>query len=398
MPLSILHVVMTFHRNSSAGGPIQNVYAYSQGLMTRGHSVSVCCSDRLTLNSRVQIDDWDRGISSPTHWDGIEVSYVRSYHLGYGGYGTVIAPALCPYLMREISKYDVVHLHGAWNTFNVVGGVVASLKGVPFVVQLHNTYGIRLNRVILKRLFHLLVRRRWLDRAAAIIALTPSEKEEYLASRPKDRSKTYIVPAAMPSIERVPARGQFRQEWGIPRNAYLILYLGRLHKGKGLDYLLEAVSRLDGSRIALVIVGPDAGYEAQIRDRTQTLGLSDKVIFTGPIYGSRKYTAFRDADVFVLPSMFEQLPISALEAAIFRLPLVLSERCGMTDVVLETEAGIIVPYGETKALAEALESLCDDPLQRRRMGSNAREMVEEYCDPSQVIDTLEAVYQSALTV
>lgn len=340
---------------------------------------------------RVSIKEWNRGVSAPIFWDGIKVTYIRSFHPGYGGYGTIISRALWSYLYKEMPKYDLVHLHGAWNTFNLTAGVVARLRNVPYVVQLHNTFPIRFQRTIPKRVFHLLVRGPWLNGASAIIAFTPDEREEYLLSRAQDVNKTHIVPAIMPAVEWR-ERGRFRREWGVAGNECLILYLGRLHGGKGLEHLLEALSLLRGQKIRLAIVGPDAGYEARLRKEVQKHALMDQVLFTGPIFGEKKFFAYSDADVFVLPSMFEQLPVSALEAALCEVPLILSDRCGMTEMVTEAEAGIIVPYGSPQALAEAIGALCDDPQRRRQMGQNARAMVEKYCDPEKVIDALEAVY------
>ena len=105
MPLSILHILTSFHPQSAAGGPVYNVHAYSQGLLQRDHRVAVCCSDYLDLKRKVPINTWNHGVSKPIPWDGIEVTYFKSLHLGYGGYGAIASLPLIPYLHREIKNF-----------------------------------------------------------------------------------------------------------------------------------------------------------------------------------------------------------------------------------------------------------------------------------------------------
>lgn len=385
---------MTFHPTSSAGGPVYNVYAYSQGLLQRGYRVAVCCSDRLDVKKRVQIGTWQRGVSPPFFWNGIQVTYLKSFHPRYGGYGTIVSAALWPYLNRNVEKYDVIHIHGAWNTFNLMAGFAARQHRVPYVIQLHNTFPIRSRHIISKMVFHNFLRIPWLNHSSAIIALTPEEQEEYLQSRPQDRDKVFAVPCIKPNVP-VTKKGSFRHEWGISTEDYLVLYLGRLHKGKGIEHLIQSLRLLQRNRVRLAIVGPDAGYKANLDKLVQNLGLGDQILFIGPIYGDNKFSAYRDADLFALPSMFEQLPVSALEAALCEVPLLVSDQCGMTKMIMEAKAGIIVPYGSPQALARAIQILWRDPDKRSHIGRNAKEMVEAYCDPSSVINSLEQVYLKA---
>jgi glycosyltransferase involved in cell wall biosynthesis len=392
--MKVLHLVMSYHPNSLAGGPVYNVYAYSQGLLQKGHRVAVCCSDRLDVKKRVQIDTWERGVSPSVFWDGIQVTYVRSFHLIYGGYGTIVSTALWPYLKRNIEKYDLIHIHGAWNTFNLMAGLAARQHHVPYVIQLHNTFPIRSRHIISKKVFHNFLRIPWLNHASAIIALTVEEQEEYLQSRPQDKDKVFVVPCIKPNVP-VTKKGTFRHEWGISTEDYLVLYLGRLHEGKGIEHLIQSLRLLQRNTVRLAIVGPDAGYKANLVKLVQKLGLNDQILLTGPIYGDYKFSAYRDADLFALPSMFEQLPVSALEAALCEVPLLVSDRCGMTKMIMKAKAGIIVPYGSPQALARAIQILWHNPDKRCHMGRNAKEMVEKYCDPESVMTSLEHVYHKA---
>lgn len=364
--------------------------------MQRGHQVSVCCSDYLDLKRRVDVKTWDRGVSEPILWDGIQVVYAKSFHLGFGGFGAIVSFALWPYLNREAKKYDVIHIHGAWNALHVMAGIAAKLNGIPYVIQLHNTFPIRSHRIMLKKVFHQLIRTPLLNGAAAIMSFTSDEQEDYLRLRAHDRNKTYIVPSIVPKVE-LPERGLFRRKWNISKEDCLILFLGRLHEVKGIEHLILSLQHVRQNAAILVLVGPDAGHQTSLEETVQSLRLGERVLFTGPIYGDEKYSAYNDADIFVLPSKFEQLPVSALEAALCEVPLILSNRCGMTKMITEAEAGIVVPYGSPQDLSDAIEALCINPDRRRRMGQNAKTMVESYCNPGNVIDALEAVYKKSLS-
>jgi len=394
MIMRILHVVMTFHKNSAAGGSVYNVYAYCKSLIKRGHYVSVCCSDHLDLRKKVKVNRRRIEKNEYIYWEGIRVKYAKSFYLGYGGYGAIISPALAIYLNRAIRNYDVLHIHGIWNTFGIIAGMIGKLHNVPYIVQLHNTFLIRSSRIILKRVFHNLLRSPLLNNAAAILTFTEDEKNEYLRSRPQDDYKTYVIPGIIPTV-KIPQKGLFRHKWDIPPEDCLILFLGRLHKDKGIDHLIRSLRFLKLKGLKLAIVGPDAGFVHMLQEIVEDLGLQDHVLFTGPIYGEEKYEVLRDTDIFVLPSLFEQLPVSALEAALCKVTLIISNRCGMTKIVSEMNAGIIVPYGSPPALAKAIEVIRGDPECKKKMGENAKKMVEKHYGNERTIDSLENIYLEA---
>lgn len=392
--MRIMHVIMSFHPDSVFSGPKYDVYAYSKGLLQRGHHVTVCSSDRLDPQTRISGGGAMRHGFVLSSWDGIDVVFFGSLHPGYGGYGTVVSTSLITYLHREICGYDVVHIHGTRHFFGAVTALMARAHQVPYVIQPHNTLEARLRRIALKKVFDRLLRDSILRHASAIIALTPDEKEECLRLFNEDIDKVFVVPSLMPTVP-LSAKGGFRKEYGIAGDQFLILYLGRVYEGKGIEHVIQALSLLGIDSIRLAIVGPDRGYRAHLEAIVEDCGLNQQVLFTGPIYGDAKFAAYEDADIFVLPSMFDQLPVSVLEASVCMRPSIISDRCGMTKMVTETQAGLVVPYGSPQALAESIRALYENSELRRHLGENAKLMVQRYCSPSAVIDSLELVYRQA---
>jgi glycosyltransferase involved in cell wall biosynthesis len=148
---------------------------------------------------------------------------------------------------------------------------------------------------------------------------------------------------------------------------------------KRIDVLVRAmktvVARFPECRCVVVGSGP---LESQLRALTGELGLEHNVLFTGHRDDVRPYLA--SADIFVLPSEREGLPLSLLEAMAFGLPCVATQAGGNLEVVRDGLNGYVVPSGSIPALAGAIEGLFGDRKARARMSQNARRTVEEEFD------------------
>jgi glycosyltransferase involved in cell wall biosynthesis len=150
-----------------------------------------------------------------------------------------------------------------------------------------------------------------------------------------------------------------------------------LSKKKSPDLLLEAFALLskqaEGKSMRLVFAGPDeGGMKARLTEMTQQLGLISQVRFTGPIFGEAKWAAYRDADVFVLPSQNENFGNTAAESAGAGTPVVVTEQCGIAPL-LANVAGLVVPH-EAGALAAAIQSVICDPELHARLGAGCSEV------------------------
>jgi glycosyltransferase involved in cell wall biosynthesis len=154
------------------------------------------------------------------------------------------------------------------------------------------------------------------------------------------------------------------------------LFVGQFGRGKGTLDLLEALARVraNGHDVRLAIVGPaqQPRDEAETRARRASLGLVDAAELTGPLLGDALYARFREADVFVLPSYNEGLPVVLYEAGAFGLPAIATPVGAVTDLVRDGENGMIVPPGDVAALAAAITALATDAGARARLGAQLR--------------------------
>jgi glycosyltransferase involved in cell wall biosynthesis len=159
-----------------------------------------------------------------------------------------------------------------------------------------------------------------------------------------------------------------------------LLYVGRLVPVKGLRYLLGAVKLLQdrGIEVKLQLVGGGA-QKAELIAQAADLGVTERVTFTGRVpFGPDLLARYRQADIFILPSLSEGVPKTLLEAMASGLPVVATRVGGVPDVVCDNETGILVNPRAPDELAHAVERLIMDPKLRKTMIENAYVFVGEH--------------------
>ena len=164
------------------------------------------------------------------------------------------------------------------------------------------------------------------------------------------------------------------------RESIRLLYVGRLVPVKGLRYLLEALPLLWDRKIAakLWIVG-DGYHRSALEDTVSTLKLQDHVHFLGRIpFGPKLFEIYRQADLFVLPSLSEGIPKTLLEAMASGVPIVATRVGGIPDVIQHGKTGLLVKPRSPRSLAEAIEQIVRDKSLRKRIVRNAYAFVREH--------------------
>ncbi len=130
--------------------------------------------------------------------------------------------------------------------------------------------------------------------------------------------------------------------------------------------LIEAFAQACPEKGRLVIAGPEgeAKYGAHLKKCARASGVESRIIFTGPLYDEEKKAALDDTDIFALPSRYENFANVVAEAIAFRIPVIISDACGISSLVNGT-AGLVIPPTRD-ALAQAIDSLvCDKSLYER---------------------------------
>ena len=246
----------------------------------------------------------------------------------------------------------------------------------------------RLRKVALKRALDATLYRGVAGGAAAVLVSSEREADQVraggvAADRVRVRGNGFPDPESIP-----PGRGTFRAELGIPVGAPIVLYVGRIAYGKGIEHLLAAARALP--EIHVVLVGPDDRHgaidqvrAAQTTGRVHALGASAEP----PLH------LYKEADVLCLPSAGESFGMAAAEAAAAGTPVVVTDRCGIASFFRDGEA-IVVPYS-ADALTDALRHVLGDEELRRSLAAGgmaaARRMSWE-----RVTEHQEEIYRDVL--
>lgn len=274
--------------------------------------------------------------------------------------------------IRAVAKYvrahniDVIHTHLTHS--DVVGRIVGMITRRPVVSTMHNEprdYNQqRRDRSTLQRLTarHL---------ATYLIAVSPSIREMYIREWDIAPDKIKTIRNAVPMDEYL-ALGAEPQH--AATDAMVITNIGRLNPQKAQHLLIDAAKLVLQQRpdARFMIVG-QGRLEQELQFHAQALGIADRVLFTGVRHDIP--AILEDTDIFVLSSLWEGLPVTAVEAMAAARPVVLTDVGGNRDLVEHGTHGYIVPPGDVPALAEHLLLLMNNDAQRKTMGRAAREQV-----------------------
>lgn len=282
-------------------------------------------------------------------------------------------------------RYDLIHSH-----YWISGAAALQLRrhwGVP-LVHMYHTLGFIKNRVARgkgerERSVRLLWEAEIARRADALVASHPLERAQLIWNYDAPPHRVRVIPCGVDlslfcSIERDAARARLGLE-GRP----WLLFVGRLEPIKGLDTLLMAMTILKGrsayrSRAAgLIIIGGDngqalnQGMNRAIRLEMAALGIEDRVFLMGPKPQAELPLFYCASEACILPSRYESFGMVALEAMACGRPVIASRVGGLSYAVRDGETGLLIPEGDSHALAEAVERLLLDRYMARRLGTQA---------------------------
>ena len=391
--MRILQVIPYFCPAWTFGGPVKAVYELSKELVKKGHDVTVYTTDICDRTSRLDVKS-----DGPVQVDGIRTYYFRNISRAVAyDYKLFLCPTLVAVIRKEISGFDIVHLHEYYTFQNVVVHYYAKKCRVPYVLSVHGSLSpaARKQKTRSKQVFTYFFGRYLLRDVSIAIVLTKKERRQLLLMG-LEPDKVRIIPNGVNLLEfaDLPQKGTFREKYSIGSDKRIILFLGRITREKGLDLLINAFSKLVEQLrgLRLVIAGPaDLEYLVSLKKLIATQKIEDKVLFTGLLMEKEKLSAYVDADVFVLSSYFEGLSFTVLEACASGVPVVITDCCNLPEVA-DYEAGFVVGRKEEE-IQNALFTILNDEKTKRELGSNGRKMVQEKFTLTKVVERLEELYR-----
>lgn len=253
---------------------------------------------------------------------------------------------------------DVVHGHAT------VGGVVARLANGPVPVVV-TPNGLHPSPVV-RRAERLLARR-----TAAIVAVSVSEREAVLAAGLAPPDRVVVVPNGIALAPPAPHPLDLRRHIGLPPDACLVGWVGRLARQKAPEVLVAAAERLDPD-VHVVLVG-DGPQRRDVSARVVGSSCTERIHLLGHVPDAA--ALLPQFDVVALPSRWEGAPYVPLEAFRAGVPVVATDVTGTRDVVRDGHTGWLVPVDDPAALAAALDHALGDPVAARRRTTDAWQLL-----------------------
>lgn len=298
-----------------------------------------------------------------------------------------VSAACARTLAAAFRRHRITVAHSHEFSMAVYGGWVSWRLGVPHVITMHGGqyYAGRLRRRLALRAAIGLS-----SRTVAVSQMLARHLSRNLWIR---RSRIDTIPngvrAAAPDLSSV------RDELGLNANQQLIVAIGNLYPVKGHRYLIDALARLAGGHpgIHLAIAGRGP-LEDELSALAGAHGLADRVHLLGLRRDVSEILAA--ADIFVLPSLSEGLPLALLEAMFARRPIVATDVGEVAVALAQGDAGLLVPPGDAGALAAAIDGLLRRPAAARALGERACARAAAEYDVSNMVRRYADAYRAAL--
>jgi len=273
--------------------------------------------------------------------------------------------------LKARGRLDLVHINlasGGSTLRKLQIARLARLLGLPYVLHLHggdypNFWAD--NDSALSRSI-----RTMFAGAAQVIVLGRTWRDFVAGRAPETASRITVIPNAAPRPSR-PHQGGGKKTH--------ILFLGRINDLKGVPELGEALNAMRERPDWRATLAGD-GFVEEARAKAAEYGLSARVDIPGWVDGERVAELLATADILVLPSHTENLPLSIIEAMASGLAVVATPVGAVPDIVRDGETGLLVPVGDVSALTEALTRLVEDKALRQRLGTAAQSFHRQALD------------------
>lgn len=356
--MSILYIIPYFYPAWAYGGTCRAAWELARAVARKGHEIVVCTTDALDAHRRAK--------PSVEVVEGVKIHRAPNLSNRLAWSRLFMPLTFGRQLDVELRRADVVHLHEYRSLQGAVALPMIERAGKPFILTAQGGVPLLVGRFALKRVYDSLVGRRLLAKASRLHALNTMEADQFIQAGGR-REQLFVAPNGIQVSDfqnLPPADSQaFRRKHNIPAHAPIVLFLARINKIKGVDFLVAAFAetRRELPQAVLVVAGPDDGYLPEVKRQIETLRLADSVRLIGYLDGAAKIEAYQAANVYVLPSTYEILGITLLEAMACGASVITTDRCGLADTLQQNDLGAVVKFGDVNGLKDEIVRALSNP-------------------------------------
>jgi glycosyltransferase involved in cell wall biosynthesis len=293
-------------------------------------------------------------------------------------------------IRRYLRETKPAIVHTFLLTASLYGRLASMFEHVPIVI------GTEVNIYERKRPHHVLAERMLMAGTDRVVVSANSVRDFYVDQIHADPRKIDVVYNAVDwqSIQPSQSRDEMRAALGLGRDARVAGVIARLTEQKGHRFLFKAMTTPALAHLQLIVIG-DGDLRESLKAEAQALGIVSRVHFLGARRDLGNLLAAMD--VFVMPSLWEGLPLSMILAMGAALPVVATAVAGIPEIVQDGSTGWLVPAGDSPALASAIGDVFANPARAASVGAAARASVLPRFGVDGYVDSIVALYDRLLT-
>lgn len=375
------------------GGPSQMVLGLSAALASKNIDVTI-----ITTNSNGDIGQLplDVPLNQPIQQNGYQIIYFRCSPCRRYKFSL----SLLQWLNANARQFDLAHIHALFSPVTTLAATIARGHNLPYIIRpcgMLDPADLQ-KKKLLKQIYGTLLERPNLAGAAAI---NFTSKEEAKISERFGLDCTGKMPVPQDLVIPLGVTAGFFPQRLRKSQVPIILFMSRIEPKKGLDLLVPALESIleAGIEFQFILAGSnpqDADYETQIKVQIHNSILAKYTTITGFVGGDLKNELLTNADLFVLPSYYENFGIAVAEAMAAGVPVAISDRIHIAEDIREAEAGWVGPL-EVDAIANLIKSALLDPEERKRRGLNGKEYAKKHYNWDAIAQQTIDAYQHILS-
>jgi len=390
------------------GGPSQMILGLSPALARLGVEVTILTTNTNGDNGQKPLDV---PLNQPIQQDGYQIIYFpcspfRRYKFSL---------PLLLWLNNHAHEYDVAHIHALFSPVSSAAAAICRQKKLPYILRPLGTLDPAdlQKKKQLKKLYTAIIERKNIANAAGIHFT--SEQEAKISQRFGLFTKDLVIPLGVKlqgemAVEgdREKSREKIREktrekicsQYNIPADILIVLFMSRIDPKKGLDILIPALEKLvqEGFQFNFILAGgnpQEPDYIEKIEKQIAASRLRSLTTMTGFVTGELKSSLLQAADLFVLPSYYENFGIAVAEAMAVATPVVISDQVHIHQQITDSQSGW-VGKTEVLSLVSLIKEALLNPEERQLRGFNAREYALKNYSWDAVAKNMVAAYQKII--
>lgn len=371
------------------GGISRVVYDLAQTMAKQGNEVHV-------------VTCWEQGTMEYEKDINVHVHRVHPYEIGTDYFVTWIMQLNFAILEKAVEvcnqvDFDVIHAHD-WLVAYAAKTLKSSHK-IPLISTIHATehgrnHGLHndMQRYI-SSIEWLLTYESW-----KVICNSQYMKNEvrYVFQVPEDKLEVINNGVDINKFAGIEKDYNFRRNYAMD-NEKILLFVGRLVQEKGVQVFIDAIPKImyhyNDVKIVIVGKGPQTDY---LKHKAYEMGIAHKVYFTGYVNDDDLKKLYKCADVAVFPSLYEPFGIVALEGMVANVPVVVTDTCGLGEIVDHGADGMKAYTGNSNSLADCIIEILYNPGLADKMRGNAIRKVQSYYNWEKISDQTLQVYRQVI--